>query len=125
MNIRNIFPGFHKHHPAEERQAFKKLLPENALLSNPRVLGGIGVGMVVLCLFAMQIACRCLSNLPAMLRGEPTAPLLLPSLDFVGWYLLALLFGVIGAAVFIYRINTSFKEMNVWQKGKSRFATFE
>ena len=125
MNIRNMFPRFYKHHPAEERQTFKKLLPENALLSNPRVLGGIGVGIVALCLFAMQIVCRCLSNLPAMLRGEPTAPLLLPSLDFVGWYLLALLLGVIGAAVFVYRIHTSFKEMNVGQKGKSRFATFE
>lgn len=103
----------------------KKLLPENDWITNPKVLLSISVLIVVLCLLAMQLLCRSLSNVGTYLRGEPTQFLLLPSVDYMVWYLVAFLLGIIGAFITVYRIRTNFKEMNVGQKGKARFATFE
>lgn len=103
----------------------KKLLPENDWITNPKVLLSIGVLIVVLCLLAMQLLCRSLSNVGTYLRGEPTQFLLLPSVDYMVWYLVAFLLGIIGAFITVYRIRTNFREMNVGQKGKARFATFE
>ena len=89
----------------------KKLLPENDWITNPKVLLSIGVLIVVLCLLAMQLLCRSLSNVGTYLRGEPTQFLLLPSVDYMVWYLVAFLLGIIGAFITVYRIHTNFREM--------------
>ena len=125
MSVREKLTGLLKEDsPLREKYTKTKLLPENALLSDRRVLLGAGIGIVALCLLTSQILCRSIANIPAMLHGEPAAPLLIPSLDFIGWYFLALLIGVGLAIVFAYRIHNSFVAMNVGQKGKARFATF-
>lgn len=116
---------YKKESPAPEVDNRKKLLPENDWITNPKVLLSIGVLIVVLCLLAMQLLCRSLSNIGTSLKGEPTQFLLLPSVDYMVWYFVAFLLGIIGAFFTIYHIRTNFKELNVGQKGKARFATFK
>ncbi len=125
MSAREKLTGLLKEdQPLREKYKRTKLLPENDLLSDRRVLLAVGIGIVALCLFAAQILCRSIANLPAMFHGQPTHSLLVPSLDFIGWYFLAFLIGAGLAIVFAYRIRSSFTAMNVGQKGKARFATF-
>lgn len=104
----------------------KKLLSFNEFISNKQVIIGVCVIISLLFLVIFNILSQLISNLGHILKGNFNyLKIFVPNFGATPFFIIGLLILFICLFILVYKIKVNFKDLNVGQKGKARFATLE
>lgn len=104
----------------------KKLLSFNEFISNKQVIIGVCVIISLLFLVILNILSQLISNIGQIIKGNFNyLKIFVPNFGATPLFIIGLVILFICLFTLVYKIKVNFKDLNVGQKGKARFATLE
>lgn len=127
QNIQKKLPSSKGEEDSVNLKGENRLLKFNEILSNKRVVRGICIVISLIIFFFCNMVIQTFANLGKVIQGTfRTADLFV--ID-IGRFGVLYLFILIGISIFVaytyYKIKVNFEDLNVGQKGTSRFMTLE